>query len=196
MIGVTGGAVAALSAHAPARALGALRPASTAAPYTGSALVDPKPPPKISPQPGPAGIVPAAAPVQPAPPPPPPAPPAIVVGSAQQQFINQDRGAAGVGALTWSSCLAGVAQSNAARMAGQGFISHTNGPNVDLTCGLGHQAGENVGYWTGGIDDAQLNSMFMNSPEHHANIMGPYRYVATVWTTAPNGTAYIAVEFG
>jgi uncharacterized protein YkwD len=119
-----------------------------------------------------------------------------VVGSAQQQFINQDRGAAGVGALTWSSCLAGVAQSNAARMAGQGFISHTNGPNVDLTCGLGHQAGENVGYWTGGIDDAQLNSMFMNSPEHHANIMGPYRYVATVWTTAPNGTAYIAVEFG
>jgi uncharacterized protein YkwD len=81
-------------------------------------------------------------------------------------------------------------------MANQGFISHTNGPNVDLTCGLGHQAGENVGYWTGGVNDAQLNSMFMNSPEHHANIMGPYRFVATVWATAPNGSAYIAVEFG
>jgi uncharacterized protein YkwD len=119
-----------------------------------------------------------------------------VVGSEQQQLINQDRAGAGLGALTWSSCLAGVAQSNAARMAAQGYISHTNGPNVDLTCGLGHQAGENVGYWTGGANDAQLNAMFMNSPEHHSNIVGPYRYVATVWMTAPNGAAYIAVEFG
>jgi uncharacterized protein YkwD len=118
-----------------------------------------------------------------------------MVGSAQQQFINQDRGGAGLGGLTWSSCLAGVAQSNAARMASQGFISHTNGPNADLTCGLGHQAGENVGYWTGGVNDGQLNTMFMNSAGHRANILGPYRYVATAWVVAPNGNAYIAVEF-
>jgi uncharacterized protein YkwD len=38
--------------------------------------------------------------------------------------------------------------------------------------------------------------MFMASPEHHANIMGPYHYVGTAWAIAPNGTAYIAVEFG
>jgi uncharacterized protein YkwD len=37
--------------------------------------------------------------------------------------------------------------------------------------------------------------MFMNSPEHRANILGPYRYVATAWRVAANGTAYIAVEF-
>jgi uncharacterized protein YkwD len=119
-----------------------------------------------------------------------------VVGSTQQQLINQDRVGAGLGALTWSSCLAGVAQSNALRMANQGFISHTNGPNVDLGCGLGHQAGENVGYWTGGANDGQLNGMFMNSPEHRSNIMGPYQYVATAWVTAANGTGYVAVEFG
>jgi uncharacterized protein YkwD len=35
----------------------------------------------------------------------------------------------------------------------------------------------------------------MNSPEHRANILGPYRYVATAWVVASNGTAYIAVEF-
>jgi uncharacterized protein YkwD len=201
MIGVVGGTVAALRAHPhPARALSASRPVSAAAPYEGPDLVDPKPPHKASPEPSAAGTDPSAPPApsqpQPPPPPPPPAPPAIVVGSSQQQLINQDRSAAGLGALTWSSCLAGVAQSNAARMSSQGFISHTNGPNVDLTCGLGHQAGENVGYWTGGINDGQLNSMFMNSPEHHANIMGPYLYVATVWATSPNGIAYIAVEFG
>jgi len=97
--------------------------------------------------------------------------------------------------LTWSSCLYNVAVSNAQRMAAQGFISHTNGPNVDLSCGLGHQAGENVGYWSAGVNDSQLNTMFMNSPDHRANILGPYHYVATAWTVGSNGYGYIAVEF-
>jgi uncharacterized protein YkwD len=147
----------------------------------------------------------------PTPPPPPPAPrvaapvaapvrhaapaPAIVVRTTQQALINQDRARYGLAPLTWSSCLYNVAVSNAQRMARQGYISHTNGPNVDLTCGLGYQAGENVGYWSGGINDAQLNTMFMNSPDHRANILGPYHYVATAWAVGANGTAYIAVEF-
>jgi uncharacterized protein YkwD len=125
-----------------------------------------------------------------------PPPPAIVIGSTQQALINSDRASAGLGPLTWSSCLYSVAVSNANRMAAQGYISHTNGPNVDLTCGLGHQAGENVGWWSGGINDSQLNTMFMNSADHRANIMGPYQYVATAWVVASNGYAYIAVEFG
>ncbi|HEV3102849.1 MAG TPA: CAP domain-containing protein, partial [Candidatus Dormibacteraeota bacterium] len=138
----------------------------------------------------------------PSPPPAPPAPPAaqrgapaIAIGSTQQVLINRDRAAAGLAPLSWSSCLNSVAVSNARRMAAQGFISHTNGPNADLTCGLGNRAGENVGYWTGGVNDSQLNTMFMNSSDHRANIMGPYHYVATAWVTAANGTAYIAVEF-
>lgn len=125
-----------------------------------------------------------------------PAPrPVIVVNSTQQALINRDRAAYGLGPLTWSSCLYGVAASNAQRIAAQGYLSHTNGPNVDLTCGLGRQAGENVGYWSGGINDSQLNTMFMNSPEHRANILGPYHYVATAWVVASNGYGYIAVEF-
>ena len=125
-----------------------------------------------------------------------PPPPAIVIGSTQQALINSDRASAGLGPLTWNSCLYNVAVSNANRMAAQGYISHTNGPNVDLACGLGHQAGENVGWWSGGINDSQLNTMFMNSADHRANIMGPYNYVATAWVVASNGYAYIAVEFG
>ena len=142
----------------------------------------------------------AAAPQPVAPPPAPapaprPAPPAIVVGSTQQALINSDRAGAGLGALNWSSCLAGIAYQNALRMANQGYISHTNGPSADLGCGLGNQAGENVGYWSAGINDYQLNTMFMNSPDHRANIMGPYRHVGTAWVVAKNGYAYIAVEF-
>jgi uncharacterized protein YkwD len=144
----------------------------------------PTPPPPVAP-PAPAAA--AAAPR--------PAPPPVVVGSTQQALINQDRAANGLGPLTWNSCLANVARSNAQRMAGQGYISHTNGPTVDLSCGLGHQAGENVGWWSGGVNDTQLNTMFMNSAGHRANILGPYHYVGTVWIVASNGAGYIAVEF-
>ncbi len=121
--------------------------------------------------------------------------PVLVIGSTQQVLINRDRAAYGLGPLTWSSCLYNVAIANARRMAAQGYISHTNGPYADLACGLGGQAGENVGYWSGGINDVQLNTMFMNSPDHRANILGPYHYVATAWVVAANGYAYIAVEF-
>ncbi|HEY8810997.1 MAG TPA: CAP domain-containing protein [Candidatus Dormibacteraeota bacterium] len=131
----------------------------------------------------------------PRPAPRPAAPPAIVVGSTQQALINQDRAAAGLGPLNWSSCLAGIAYQNALRMANAGAISHAGGANADLGCGLGNQGGENVGYWSGGINDSQLNTMFMNSAGHRANIMGPYHYVGTSWVRAANGYGYIAVEF-
>jgi uncharacterized protein YkwD len=156
----------------------------------------PTPDPSPTPAPAPAAAAPAA-PARPAPAPAParPAAPAFVIGSTQQALINQDRARNGLGPLNWSSCLAGVARSNAARIAAQGSLTHTNGPNVDLNCGVGHQAGENIGYWSAGVNDSQLNTMFMNSPEHVANIMGPYHYVASAWVVAANGYAYIAVEF-
>jgi uncharacterized protein YkwD len=122
--------------------------------------------------------------------------PAIVVRSTQQALINGDRARNGLGSLTWSSCLYNVAVANANRIAAQGYLSHTNGPQVDLTCGLGHQAGENVGWYSGGANDSWMNSKFMASPEHYANIMGPYRYVATAWVVTSDGRGYVAVEFG
>ena len=121
--------------------------------------------------------------------------PAIVIGSRQQQLINADRAARGLAPLSWSGCLSNVAVANARRIAAQGYLSHTNGPQQDLGCGLGVHAGENIGYWSLGINDPQLNTMFMNSLEHYANIMGPYHYVATAWVVASNGYGYIAVEF-
>jgi uncharacterized protein YkwD len=195
-------ATSVVRAHSnPTHSLVAAKPAA-AAPYNVAEADDPPradkrlaPEPSPTPEPPAPEAAPPAAPALAPPPPPRPAPPAIVVGSTQQALINQDRAANGLGPLNWSSCLYNVAVSNANRMAGQGFISHSNGPNVDLTCGLGHQAGENVGWWSKGVNDAQLNTMFMNSPEHRANILGPYHYVATAWVVAANGYGYIAVEF-
>lgn len=71
--------------------------------------------------------------------------PSISVRSTQQALINQDRARYGLRPLSWSSCLASIAYSNAVRMANQGYISHTNGPTRDLGCRLGNHAGENVG---------------------------------------------------
>jgi uncharacterized protein YkwD len=126
---------------------------------------------------------------------------AIVIVSTQQALINQDRARYGLRPLSWSGCLASIAYSNAVRMANQGFISHTNGPTRDLGCGLGNHAGENVGYWSGGNLtqgqlDTKLNTMFMNSADHRANILSSYyHYVGTAWKTGANGAHYIAVEF-
>jgi uncharacterized protein YkwD len=150
----------------------------------------PPPPPPVEAAPVAANPAPPAS--APAPPPP---PPAVVVNSTQQALINQDRAANGLGPLTWNGCLYNVAVSNAQRIAAQHALSHTNGPQVDLGCGLGRQAGENVGYWSNGINDGQINTLFMNSPEHRANILGPYHYVATAWVVGSDGRGYIAVEF-
>ena len=145
-----------------------------------------------------------APPLSPSPPPPPPAPPgppaparpAIVVNSTQQALINQDRAANGLGPLTWSNCLSGVARGQAAYLASGVPFQHYGGVQQDLGCHLGPQVGENIGWWSGGINDPQLNTMFMNSAEHRANILGPYRYVATAWAVGSDGHAFIAVEFG
>jgi hypothetical protein len=117
--------------------------------------------------------------------------------SAQQTLINQDRAGNGsLPALAWNNCLANIAQQNADRIAAQGYLSHTNGPTLDLAClPSATYAGENIAYTSRGIDDPQVNTMFMNSPPHRANILGTYTFVATAWTVASNGYGYIAEEF-
>jgi uncharacterized protein YkwD len=123
--------------------------------------------------------------------------PAIVVHSTQQGLINQDRARYHLAPLTWSSCLSNVARYEAAHLATPGVaFKHYDGVSRDLGCHLGRQVGENIGWYSGGINDSKLNSMFMASPEHKANILGPYHYVATAWAVRADGTAYIAVEFG
>lgn len=191
-VAVAAGTASVLRLHAQTTpTLAASRPAVQPGPTgTEVAVAVPSPTAKPAPRPAkaPIRIAPVAAPR-------PVVTAAIVMGSTQQALINQDRARYGLRPLTWSSCLASVAYSNAARMAAAQQMWHTNGVYSDLACRLGNRTGENIGYWTGGVADSRLNTMFMNSPEHKANILGPYRYVATAWRIAANGTAYIAVEF-
>ncbi len=192
--------VAHLHAGSPSSLTASTRPAAVVS-SSGYDIPDPAshtmPRPRSTPTPPPSNP-PAASksgPVAAVPAPRPAAPPRIVVMTTQQALINQDRARHGLGALTWNSCLYNVALANARRMAAAEVMSHANGVYQDLACGIGHQSGENVGYYSLGANDSLLNTDFMNSPEHRANILGPYRYVATAWAIGANGYGYIAVEF-
>jgi uncharacterized protein YkwD len=180
-------------------------PSSSSPPAVGLALDPPSPSPSASAAPAPA--VPSSTPrpvrsgAGPAPMPVPSATPHVVngvlVGSRQQELTNQARAAAGLAALAWNQCLADVASRHALEMAAAGRIYHGGGVDQDLACGLGsHQTGENVGDTSGGADDQRIFDAFMKSSGHRANILGPYRFVATAWVIGADGTGYVSVEFG
>jgi uncharacterized protein YkwD len=193
-VAVAAGTASVLRLHSQGNPTPAANHTAASLSTSGAEVAIAVPNPTAAPKPAPKKAKPAA-PRASAPAPRPVVTTSIVIGSTQQALINQDRARYGLRPLTWSSCLASVAYSNAVRMASAERMWHANGVYSDLACHLGNRTGENIGYWTGGVTDSRLNTMFMNSPEHKANILGPYRYVATAWRVAANGTAYIAVEF-
>jgi len=122
----------------------------------------------------------------PAPPPPPP-PVSTLGGAAGVEFalVNQDRAANGVGPLSFSGTLARVAQYRAQDMLNRNYFSHYDPSTGQLAFlelfhlwGIGYStAGENIA-WSTNPSMAAFNSMFMNSPEHRANILnGAYHQV-------------------
>ena len=165
---------------------------------------------RVTPPPTPAPTAAAAAPAAPAPvvarPAPtrrPPSPPIVGVGGAagaQFSLINQDRAANGVAALAYSASLARVAQYRAQDMLNRNYFSHYD-PSTGQLAFVGllrlwgipySTAGENIA-WSTNPSMAAINTMFMNSPEHRANILkaGYHRVGLGV---ASNGAKTMVVE--
>jgi uncharacterized protein YkwD len=156
---------------------------------------------------------PAAAPPAPArravpagvyhPAPPPPRPPVSARGGAagaQFALLNQDRAANGVGPLAFSGTLARVAQYRAQDMLNRNYFSHYDPSTGQLAFlelfhmwGIAYTtAGENIA-WSTNPSMAAINVMFMNSPEHRANILnGAYHRVGI--GVASNGFKTMVVE--
>lgn len=164
--------VAAASPTPPAQAPAAgARPAPAASP---SAAAAPVPPPVPAPAP--------TAPIQ------------MIAATGQLSLINQERAAAGLPALAWNGCLAGVASSEARRMAQQGYVSSAGGPTAAASCRLSAlPPAEEVGYWPG-ASDSQINAVWIADPVARARLLGPYRYVGAYWATGPTGVAFVALE--
>jgi len=169
-------------------------------------LVDHAPPtPGPAAPPGPAAapapVAARPAPVRPAPPKPAP-PPVSVGGSAGVEFslVNQDRAANGVAGLRFSGALARVAQYRAQDMLNRGYFSHYDPATGQLAfSALMHlwgipytTAGENIA-WSTNPSMAAINTMFMNSPEHRANILNGAYHQAGIGV-AGNGAKIMVVE--
>ena len=132
-----------------------------------------------------------------------PAPPVGSVGGAagvQFSLVNQDRAASGVAPLAWSGSLARVAQFRAQDMLNRNYFSHTDPATGQLAFvqllhlwGIPYStAGENIA-WSTNPSMAGINTMFMNSPEHRANILkSAYHRVGL--GVATNGSKTMVVE--
>jgi uncharacterized protein YkwD len=164
-------------------------------------LVDDAPPPALPPAAAPPV---AARPMPPKPAPPRPVtPPVSTVGGAagiQFSLVNQDRAANGVAGLRISGALARVAQYRAQDMLNRGYFSHYDPATGQLAfSALMHlwgipytTAGENIA-WSTSPSMAAINTMFMASPEHRANILnGAYRQAGI--GVASNGAKIMVVE--
>jgi uncharacterized protein YkwD len=167
-------------------------------------LVDDAPPaPAPAAASGPAAAPAPAAPRSTAVRPAPPKPPVSTVGGAagvEFSLVNQDRAANGVAALRFSGVLARVAQYRAQDMLNRGYFSHYDPATGQLAFsalmrlwGIPYTtAGENIA-WSTNPSMAAINTMFMNSPEHRANIVkSAYHQVGI--GVASNGAKTMVVE--
>lgn len=112
-------------------------------------------------------------------------------------LVNEERIAAGLPMLTWSSALTEVAAQYATEMATEGFFSHDSPRTGDVgdrldSAGVSFRvAGENLA-WGPTVDRIHLG--LMNSPTHRENILsGRYRNVGVGVVRGPLGLMVVQV---
>lgn len=137
-----------------------------------------------------------------APRPAPPRPPVTSSGAASTQFalVNQDRASNSVSPLVYSAALTRVAQYRAQDMLNRNYFSHYNPSTGQLAFvellhlwGIPYTtAGENIA-WSTDPSMAGINVMFMNSPDHRANILNPAYHRLGIGV-ASNGVKTMVVE--
>ena len=139
-------------------------PAAPAAPTTEAAVPAPAAEAPVEPEPEPAAEE-APAPAEP-----------VAAAGPEAEVLaltNQQRAAAGCGALAADDALAAVARAHSADMRDRGFFDHTNPDGLDpfdraANAGLDARA-ENIA--AGQPDSAAVVDAWMNSSGHRANIL-------------------------
>ncbi len=111
-------------------------------------------------------------------------------GEAMVSLINLARSSSGLSALIDNASLDAVAQGQAGRMAASGILAHNPTLRSAVCCWTG--LGENVGV---GPSIQNLDSAFLASPEHRANILGKYDQVGVGVATDPAGRVWVSEVF-
>jgi len=125
--------------------------------------------------------------------------PADAAGSTEeQQFLaltNQARAAAGLPALQDDQATANIARSWSQYMASTGVLQHdpylVSAINSQITTQW-RRIGENVGF---GSDVGSLQTAFMNSAPHRANVLGDYNRVGIGAARDGTGRLWVTLDF-
>ena len=165
---------------------------STTSSSTTTTTAVPAAPPAPAP---PVPEAPAPAPVF-TPPPPPAASFCDGSGSAVISALNGDRGANGLGALCGNGQLMGIAQNWANWMAQHASLTHQDlGAAIDST--PFSAMAENILVGPGGMSVDQMESAWMGSSPHRANILsGAYSAAGVGIAYSSDGRVWVAVDFG
>jgi uncharacterized protein YkwD len=127
------------------------------------------------------------------------APAAAAVADAQPRLlglINRDRAAAGLAPLQADGGARGFADRWSRQMAQAGGLSHNHeylnvGSLQRLHATL---AGENVAVGSSSLE--QIHRLFMQSPQHRANVLHPdFRLVGVAAVRTPAGLVYVTEDF-
>jgi uncharacterized protein YkwD len=112
--------------------------------------------------------------------------------------MNQDRAANGLGGLSYNDQLAGSGAGWSSNIASAGSLFHQ-----DLAALLGQPAwagfrtlGENLLVGPDGMSASQMETAWMNSPGHRANILNGSFTLVGIGITHSGGRVWVAVEFG
>jgi uncharacterized protein YkwD len=119
-------------------------------------------------------------------------------GSDELDFWNRTntaRAENGLGPLEWDEAAANVARGWSSNMAATQTLAHNpnlvddinNNVTTDWT-----RIGENVGY---GPTVSSLQTAFMNSPGHRANVLGDYNRVGIGVVRDAHGTIWVTLDF-
>jgi uncharacterized protein YkwD len=166
----------------------------------------PKPTPTPSPPPAPAPapiLTPTPKPTPTPTPTPTPDPALLSIEQAIIAFVNRDRVAQGLTALSPSATLHDAATIQAGNMARLDTMAHelpgTDTPNlVDRARAVGYRfrmMGENIAY--GYPDASSVHSGWMNSPGHRANILqAGYTEIGVAVARDTAGRLYFCQVFG
>lgn len=123
-----------------------------------------------------------------------PARPAAAQGAGTSTILSQvnaSRAAAGLRPLALSGDLSAVAYAWSRHLASSGVLAHN--PNLTGQVGDWQVLGENVGY---GPTVSDVETAFMNSPHHRANILEPrYTQIGLGVVADSSGTVWVTQVF-
>jgi uncharacterized protein YkwD len=105
--------------------------------------------------------------------------------------MNADRG----GGFCWNSQLGASAQNWAQVMASSKALFHSDLGSL-LNSTDFSTVGENVLAGPAGMSAGDMESAWMASPTHRANILGPFSAVGVGIAQGADGQVYVAVQFG